>query len=168
MMGRSCSQNVCYYNGRGTRILKSVLQANSRCQCDLCTKNMVPLPHACGNFAREESQVFIDAEDKSTDFEVVETVALPLPTAILSMDKFRIHQQLNYVVSMPAAVPVPFPFFPQQPLMAFSFPFPSVQQPGVLPQKRERLEQNGNSNACAKSNNRSKRGRGNGVLLCIL
>jgi hypothetical protein len=109
----------------------------SRCQCDLCAKNVVPLPHVCGDFARE-SQVFIDAVDESTDFEFFETDPLPLPTAILSMDEFRIHQQLNHVVSTPAAVPVPFPFFPQQPLRGFPFPFPSVQQLGVLPRQRKR------------------------------
>jgi hypothetical protein len=105
---------------------------NSRCQCNLCANNAVPLPHISDDFSREESEV-VEAGDESADtIEVIKTVPAPLHstahnTAIRSMDEFRTHQQLNRVASMPAALPV----------HAFSMPFPFLpfQQPGVLPQK---------------------------------
>jgi hypothetical protein len=74
---------------------------NSRCQCDICSKNAVPPPHVCGDFSREDL-VVVEDDNESADVEV-ETVHAPF-----AHHNFRIHQQLNHVVPMPpAAVPVP-------------------------------------------------------------
>jgi hypothetical protein len=91
---------------------------NSRCQCNLCSNNDVPLPHISEHFPRKEIVV---VEDEAADIEV-KTVGPPL-----SHNNFRIHQQLNHVPPMPpAAVPVPVPVFS---MGQSTFPFPFCLQP---------------------------------------
>lgn len=110
---------------------------NSRCQCSICSKNAVPLPHISGNFSREE--IVLVEDDESIDVEV--EIVRPL----FSRDNFRKHQELNHVAPLiPQNAPVPvfsmgrqspftFPFWPQS---CFSS---TVQQPAtVRPRKRGR------------------------------
>jgi hypothetical protein len=109
---------------------------NSRCQCDVCSKNAVPLPHILGDFSREDL-VVVEDDNESADVEV-ETVHAPF-----MHHNFRIHQQLNHVAPMPpAAVPVPVHVFSmRQPTATFPFCGPSsftVQQPAVVSRKRAR------------------------------
>jgi hypothetical protein len=119
---------------------------NSRCQCHLCAQNAVPLPHICDgeDFYSRGVTVVVDEAGESVDIEVVETLPAPLcnttrNTDIKSMDDFLIYQQLNQVMSMPAAA-TPVHVFSTMPQQSTTFPFFSqsfftVEQPPVLPRK---------------------------------
>jgi len=110
---------------------------NSRCQCSICSKNAVPLPHISGDFSREE--IVVVEDDESVDVEV-ETVR-----PLFSRDNFRKHQQLNHVAPLiPQNAPVP--VFSMECQSPFTFPFwpqscfsSTVQQPATIrPRKRGR------------------------------
>jgi hypothetical protein len=134
---------------------------NSRCQCDISSKNVVSLPHISGNFSREEIVV---VEDESADIEA-KTVHPPL-----SHNNFRIHQQLNHMGPMsPAAVPVPVFSMGQQSAFTFFFAHSllSAQYRSQLLSSLERDVENGNSNVFVKRKGRNNWAIRNQASPCI-
>jgi hypothetical protein len=141
-------------------------ETNSRCQCNKCAANPVPLPHIQDGIVIDlpqegiEHAATIGSEEESFgeafDFEFAS--ATPPPTVAsdpTSLENFRKHQELNRIQIMPRIPIIPrqiFPFYGSMPIAAcipvfntsaqnvFAFPYvpaPAVMFPKEQPKKRK-------------------------------
>jgi hypothetical protein len=137
---------------------------NSRCQCNKCAANPVPLPHIQDGLPHiqegtEHDAATVESEEESFgvaegfDFDLDATPPATVASDPTSLENFRRHQELNRIpiiprqifpppfFGMPTAAPIPvFQHAPAQNIFAFPYhyvPAPAAMFPKEPPKKRK-------------------------------